>query len=98
VDESTNTDVYLHLFQERGLLRWHAVESPRWRAPHVFDTHRTAVIRDSTDGALYAVDSWHLDNGEPPHVQELGAWERKAPPPPTSPPVGAPADPPAVQP
>jgi len=79
IDESTNTDVYLRLFQQRGLLRWHEIESPVWRAPYIFDTHRTAVIRDITDGRRYAVDSWYLDNGEPPFIQELSAWKRKAP-------------------
>lgn len=77
VDESTNTTAYLRLLRERGLLRWHSLERPRWRAPWLFDSHRTAVIRDLVDGRLYAVDSWVLDNGEPPVVQELGAWLRK---------------------
>ena len=79
VDESTNTDVYLHLFEQRGLLRFHRVLRPVWRAPHLVDTHRTAVIQDTADGRRYAVDSWYLDNGFPAYVQPLDDWIRKVP-------------------
>jgi len=82
IDESTNTDVYLRLFQQRGLLRFHRVLRPVWRAPHLIDTHRTAVIQDLADGQRYAVDSWFLDNGFPAYVQPLEDWIRKAPFPP----------------
>lgn len=79
IDESTNTDVYLRLFEQRGLLRFHRVLRPVWRAPHVIDTHRTAVIEDIADGRRYAVDSWYLDNGFPAYIQPLEDWLRKVP-------------------
>lgn len=82
IDESTNTDTYLRLFEQRGLLRFHRVRTPVWRAPHLIDTHRTAVIEDTSDGRRYAVDSWFLDNGKPPDVQDLRDWTRRAPLPP----------------
>ncbi len=82
IDESTNTDTYLRLFEQRGLLRYHRVLPPVWRAPHLVDTHRTAVIQDMADGRCYAVDSWFLDNGFPPYIQPLDAWKRKVPFPP----------------
>ena len=78
-DESYNTTTYLRLFQERGLLRWHEVLVPAFRAPHVIDTHNAAQIRDRSTSVQYVVDSWFLDNGQPPYIQETHAWLRKKP-------------------
>ncbi len=78
-DESSNTTTYLRLFQEQGLLRWHDVLDPAFRAPHVFDTHNAAQIRDRSTNVQYVVDSWFLDNGQPPYIQEVHAWLRKTP-------------------
>lgn len=76
IDESTNTTVYLTMMQVQGLLRWHTVE-PRvsrglgsLQAPHF-----TAVVRQIETRQLYAVDSWFLDNGEPPFVVPLAEWK-----------------------
>ena len=78
-DESYNTTTYLRLFQERGLLRWHEVLVPAFRAPHFIDTHNAAQIRDRSTNVQYVVDSWFLDNGQPPYIQEVHAWLRKKP-------------------
>ncbi len=78
-DESYNTTTYLRLFQERGLLRWHEVLVPAFRAPPVFDAHNAAQIRDRSTNVQYVVDSWFLDNGQPPYIQEVHAWLRKTP-------------------
>lgn len=83
VDESTNTTNYLWMLWHEGLLRYHAVEAPRWRMQYVlFDPHRTAVVREVATGQLWAVDSWVRDNGEEPDVQRIESWRRKDPPPP----------------
>jgi hypothetical protein len=82
IDESTNTTTYLHLFDQRGLLRFHRVLGPVWRAPHLVDTHRTAVLEEIATGRRYSVDSWFGDNGTPPIIQPLDDWKRKRPPPP----------------
>ncbi|RME33888.1 MAG: hypothetical protein D6786_06445 [Gammaproteobacteria bacterium] len=79
VAESTNTTIFLRLLEERGLLRWHEVLEPAFRAPRVFDQHWAARIREKASGRLYAVDSWYLDNGQPPYIQPLADWQRKAP-------------------
>lgn len=78
-DESYNTTTYLRLFQEQGLLRWHEVLVPAFRAPLVFDAHNAAQIRDRSTNVQYVVDSWFLDNGQPPYIQEVHAWLRKTP-------------------
>ncbi len=79
VAESANTTTFLRLLQRRGLLRWHEVLQPAFRAPRVFDQHWAAQIREKASGHLYVVDSWYLDNGQPPYIQPLADWRRKAP-------------------
>lgn len=74
IDESTNTTTYLTLLQQDGLLHWHAVRERAQRDKWIIDIHWTAVIRDTDSGQLYAVDSWFLDNGQPPYIQKLEDW------------------------
>jgi hypothetical protein len=74
IDESTNTTTYLALLQNAGLLRWHTVGERIMRRRWVFGQHWGATIMDTTDGLRYVVDSWHLDNGKPPFIQELADW------------------------
>ncbi len=75
IDESTNTTVYLSMLQSQGLLRWHSLDSrvsrgiSAWQPPHF-----TAVIRHTGTQKKYAVDSWFLDNGQPPFVIPLKDW------------------------
>ncbi len=71
IDESTNTTSYLSLLQQDGLLRWHELQERARRSKWVLDVHWTAVIRESVSGQRWAVDSWFLDNGEPPYIQRL---------------------------
>lgn len=77
VDEATNTSVYISMLHADGLLRWHrpAHRSSRGISSLQFP-HFTAVIRDTQSGVFYAVDSWFLDNGEPPFVLPLDEWRR----------------------
>ena len=77
IDESTNTTRYLALFEERGLLRWHRVMDPIYRAPQIFDQHWSARIEEIHTGEQFAVDSWFEDNGYPPYIQRVESWRRK---------------------
>lgn len=79
VDESTNTTTYLQLFAQHGLLRWHTVGRRAYRARWLYDLHYVAHIREAHSGQHYIVDSWPLDNGEPPYVQRLEDWYDKQP-------------------
>lgn len=79
LDESANTTTYLRLIAERGLLKWHDVLHRVHRGPLYFDTHNSAAIRDRVNGTIFVVDSWYLDNGEPPYIQELNEWLAKTP-------------------
>ncbi len=75
IDESTNTTIYLRMLQKHGLLRWHRVldRSTRWS---LFSwPHTTAVIEERASLRRWAVDSWFLDNGEPPFVLPLETWK-----------------------
>ena len=77
IDESTNTYQYLQALQRRELLQWHRVAQKKRRIVW-FVTHWTAVIQQNISGESYAVDSWYRDNGEPPYIQRLEEWQRKA--------------------
>jgi len=77
IDESTNTTSYLTLFEERGLLRWHRVIDPVYRAPQILDQHWAARIEDVNTGEQFAVDSWFEDNGHPPYIQLVETWKQK---------------------
>lgn len=79
VDESTNTGTFLRLLQERGLMRRHVTARFGVRAGHIWDIHQTAVIRSLKTGIEYVVDSWFLDNGYPPYVQQLADWYKERP-------------------
>ncbi len=79
IDESTNTARYLELLQQRGLLRWHGVVERAYRAPYILDQHWAGQIVELQTGNHYAVDSWHLDNGEPPYIQAISDWQKKFP-------------------
>lgn len=75
IDESTNTRSYLMMFRRYGLMRHHEVDEPATRGWMIFGwPHTTAVLRETATGALWAVDSWFLDNGEPPFILPLQVW------------------------
>jgi hypothetical protein len=82
IDESINTSLYLTMFRKYGLMRWHVVEDRSTRGwfiggwPHTSAViHETASSRDSAGGRQWAVDSWFLDNGEPPSILPLETWK-----------------------
>ncbi len=75
IDESTNTTTYLTLFTSQGWLRLHRVEARMARGflPLAWP-HTTAVIMEIGTGQRYAVDSWFLDNRQPPFIVPLKIW------------------------
>lgn len=74
IDESINTTLYLTMLQKYGLLRWHNVADRATRWSLFSWPHTTAVIEDRASRREWAVDSWFLDNGEPPFVLPLEIW------------------------
>ena len=78
IDESTNTFQYLTALEARKLLTSHRTRPKKRRIVWLF-THWTAVIEDISTQKMYAVDSWYLDNGEPPYIQPLEDWQKKRP-------------------
>jgi len=74
ISESKNTTTYLQLISNDGLLQWHTVQERQLRHPWILDLHWAAVIRDKSTDKRYAVDSWFLDNGQPPYIQPLDQW------------------------
>jgi len=77
IDESINTTTYLSMIQRAGMLHFHTVADRATRGLVILRwPHTTAVIREQGNGDRFAVDSWFLDNGEPPFVVPLKAWRR----------------------
>ncbi len=76
ISESKNTTTYLRLLETDGLLKWHSVEPREVRTLLVF-SHWSAVIKERSSGERYVVDSWFLDNGEPPYIQTLADWKSR---------------------
>ncbi|MEN8175991.1 MAG: hypothetical protein ABFS23_09525 [Pseudomonadota bacterium] len=75
IDESTNSTTYLKMMAGDGLLRFHKVEKTSTRGFMIMGwPHTTAVVRDTTTGEKWAVDSWFLDNGVPPAIVPLSQW------------------------
>ncbi len=76
IDESTNSNTYLHMLEQDGLFMYHTVMDRSTRfGIFVGMPHTTAVIRENDSGVRYAVDSWFFDNGQPPYIVELEAWK-----------------------
>jgi len=74
IAESRNTTTFLRLLENAGLLHWHSVEHRVRRRRWLVSEHWTAVIREHASGRLFSVDSWYLDNGQPPCIQPLADW------------------------
>lgn len=82
IDESINTSLYLTLLQKYGLMRHHRVADRATRGWFIGGwPHTTAVIEETTTASgingrrLWAVDSWFLDNGEPPFILPIELWK-----------------------
>ena len=75
IDESINTSFYMIMMFNDGLIRSHTVEDRAHRGFFFRGwPHSSAVIRDTNTQEYFAVDSWFLDNGEPPHIIPLQKW------------------------
>lgn len=84
VDEATTTTSYLMFLHQRGLIKHHTVEIPMSKGnlikgavqgnPVKYWPHWTAVLKDTSDGQKWAVDSWIYKNGENPAVVKIDEW------------------------
>lgn len=75
-DEAINSTTYMRLMQQAGLIRLHEILDTRTR--NFFLTgwpHSTAVIREITTQAEYAVDSWFYDNSYPATIVPMAQWK-----------------------
>lgn len=78
VDESTNTDAFLHYLSAQKLLKYHT----NWRRDSrgmFIDgryPHWTAVIVDKHN-VKWAVDSWYEAGGGSPDIMPLKQWKKR---------------------
>jgi hypothetical protein len=78
-DESINTNLYLTLLANRGLLDFH-VTGPRARRGMFINgwPHMTATIVERESHKTYVVDSWFAANGSEPFIVPLPEWKKGA--------------------
>ena len=78
LDEATNTTSYLKLLAHHELLKHHTVAAPFAKENYLRGisgwTHWTAVLRETTNGQKWAVDSWIQKNGVNPAIVEAEKW------------------------
>lgn len=78
IDHSRTTTALLQMLQRRQLLYFHHTLEPVMRAPLLVNPHWTARIRDIDTGAIYAVDTWFRDNGQPAVILPIETWQSGA--------------------
>jgi hypothetical protein len=77
IAEATNSTVYLQLFQQEQLLRWHQLSYPARRVVLLlFLPHLSAAIKQNDTAELYVVDSWFTANGDDAVVVPLELWTK----------------------
>ncbi|MCB1745358.1 MAG: hypothetical protein KDK91_33630 [Gammaproteobacteria bacterium] len=74
VDNATNTNTYLRVLAELGLLDGWRIGDPEVRDALSSQVHWTAAIEDERSGERWAVDSWFRPNGHLPFVTPIDAW------------------------
>jgi hypothetical protein len=74
-DETVNTTTYLKMLAADGLMTRHKVGGRLHKGDIITSLpHMTATIIDRETGTQWAVDSWFLDNGEPPEMATASVW------------------------
>ncbi|WP_147440256.1 hypothetical protein [Notoacmeibacter ruber] len=76
-DESDNTQTYLFWLKRQGFLRYHKPLRRVGQRGFLLDgryPHKTALVR-SSDGTVWAVDSWRGRDGQPPEIMRFTRWK-----------------------
>lgn len=78
IDETFNTTSYLAMMRDAGWLRWHRLVYPSSRGFISAGSfpHHAATIEEIADGRRFVVDGWFFDNGQPPVIMPVAAWEK----------------------
>lgn len=75
IDHSTTTTRFLRLLDRHGGLRFHRVLDPVRRVRFIIAEHYSAAIEEKADPEQrFVVDSWFVDNGQPPVILRLEDW------------------------
>jgi hypothetical protein len=79
LDVSANTTSLLLVLKDRGLMIHHNVEIPASRGLFLDGRypHTTAVVSDTSDGTIWAVDPWDERPGGDPEVVPLEQWKQE---------------------
>lgn len=79
IDEAANSTSLLVYLVQNGLIQYHTVRHPVSRGILIDGRypHNTAVLKETTTGTSWAIDSWPRANAEPPDVMRLDVWVRQ---------------------
>ncbi len=76
IDEAVNTSTYLTMMEDDGLIHHHTFHRPALRGYFIGGwPHFATVMVDNRTQARFAIDSWFLDNGDPPFILPLRQWK-----------------------
>ena len=77
IDEAMNTSTYLVMMKNDGFMRFHELQEHASRGYFIWGgwPHVAPIIVEKLSGQEYAVDSWFLDNGQPPFIIPLKLWK-----------------------
>ncbi|MBI4688080.1 MAG: hypothetical protein HY756_09950 [Nitrospirae bacterium] len=76
-DETINTTTYLTMMEKDGVIKFHELGGVASRGFIITGSwpHIAPIIIEKSSGQRYVVDSWFLDNGNPPFILPFDVWK-----------------------
>ncbi len=75
-DEAVNTATYMTMMRRDGMIIFHELLRPAYRGFFLNGwPHMATVIAEKDKGEKFVVDSWFLNNGEPPFILPYKKWK-----------------------
>jgi len=76
IDETNNSRVYVALLEKYGYLKHWEVGNAEHKG--FFIGHWVVSVRHKKSGEKWIVDSWYLDMGRLPYIQEYKVWKKQS--------------------
>lgn len=76
IDETINTDQYLHFLEEDGLFKFHRTHGPVHRGYFIDGAwpHNSGAVEEIKTGTVYVIDSYYKPHAQPAYVVPLKDW------------------------
>lgn len=76
VDHSETDTQFMNYLTKLGLIRYHKVVKPYYRAPIFFNLHYASRIEELETKRQWIVDSWFYDFGAQPVIMDAQEWRK----------------------